>query len=133
MCSPADASLSPSRMTAHGSGPMRFATLSSYRTCTDYSLPVSRRTAKNSGQYPLVPASHDSVSRSRAQRQNHTVIPVARTCFNSLLASGKTEHRLPRPIMLDPLRSSHSLGSVFKFFLHYYFPFYALLYATMER
>ena len=48
---PADASLSPSRMTAHGSGPMRFATPSSYRTCTDYSLPVSRRTAKKSGHY----------------------------------------------------------------------------------
>ena len=52
MCSPADASLSPSRMTAHGSGPMRFATPSSYRTCTDHSLPVSRRTAKDSGHYP---------------------------------------------------------------------------------
>ena len=31
---------------------MWLATLSSYRTCTDYSLPVSRRTAKNSGHYP---------------------------------------------------------------------------------
>jgi hypothetical protein len=26
-------------------------TPSSYRTCTDYSLPVSRRTAKDSGHY----------------------------------------------------------------------------------
>lgn len=33
-----------SRMPAHGSGPMWIATPSSYRTCTDYSLPVSRRT-----------------------------------------------------------------------------------------
>ena len=37
--------------TAHGSGSMWIATPSSYRTCTDYSLPVSRRTAKNSGHY----------------------------------------------------------------------------------
>jgi hypothetical protein len=31
---------------------MWFATPSSHRTCTDYSLPVSRRTAKDSGRYP---------------------------------------------------------------------------------
>lgn len=50
--SPTDASLPPSRATAHGLGPMWIATPSSYQTCTDYSLPVSRRTAKLSGQYP---------------------------------------------------------------------------------
>jgi hypothetical protein len=38
---------------AHGSGPRWLATPSSYRTCTDYSLPVSRRTAKDSGHYPV--------------------------------------------------------------------------------
>ena len=39
--SPTDASLAPSRVPAHGSGPMRFATPSSWRTFTAYSLPVS--------------------------------------------------------------------------------------------
>src|SRR5262249_9798947 len=52
MCSSADASLSPSPATAHASWSMWIATPSSYRTCTDYSLPVSRRTAKDSGHYP---------------------------------------------------------------------------------
>ena len=51
MCSSTDASPPPSRATAHGSRPMWLATPSSYRTCTDYSLPVSRRTAKDSGRY----------------------------------------------------------------------------------
>src|SRR5262249_17693391 len=41
MHSPADASPTPSREPAHGSGPMRFATPSSWRTFTTYSLPVS--------------------------------------------------------------------------------------------
>jgi hypothetical protein len=36
---------------AHGSGPTWLAAPSWYRTCTDYSLPVSRRTAKDSGHY----------------------------------------------------------------------------------
>jgi hypothetical protein len=44
MLSPADASPTSSRMAAHGLGPMRVATPSSCRTCTNYSLPVSRRT-----------------------------------------------------------------------------------------
>jgi len=43
-CTPADASPTPSRMPAHGSGPMWFAIPSSWGTCTPYSLPVSRRT-----------------------------------------------------------------------------------------
>ena len=43
-CSPADASPLPSREAMHGSGPTRVATPSSYRTFTNYSLPVSRRT-----------------------------------------------------------------------------------------
>jgi hypothetical protein len=41
---PADASLSSSRVPTHGSRPRWFATPSSWRTCTPYSLPVSRRT-----------------------------------------------------------------------------------------
>jgi len=41
---PADASPAPSRMPAHGLGPMWFAIPSSRGTCTPYSLPVSRRT-----------------------------------------------------------------------------------------
>ena len=46
-----DASPPSLRTTAHGSGPMWLATPSPYRTCTDYSLPVSRRTAKDCGHY----------------------------------------------------------------------------------
>ncbi len=41
MRSPTDASTQPSRIASHGSGPMRFATPSSWRTFTTYSLPVS--------------------------------------------------------------------------------------------
>lgn len=44
MRTPADASPAPSRTQTHGSGPMRFATPSSYWTLTNYSLPVSQRT-----------------------------------------------------------------------------------------
>ncbi len=40
MHSPADASPTPSRMPAHGSGPMRIATPSPWGTFTSYSLPV---------------------------------------------------------------------------------------------
>src|SRR5205085_11126197 len=42
--SPADASPLASRPDTHGSGPTWIATPSSYRTLTDYSWPVSRRT-----------------------------------------------------------------------------------------
>ena len=54
VCSSTDASPPSSRATAHGSRPMWLATPSSYRTCTDYSLPVSRRTAKVSVRYPAL-------------------------------------------------------------------------------
>ena len=63
VCSPTDASPPPSRATAHGSGPMWFATPSSRRTCTDYSLPVSRRTAKDSGHYLQLSALRSRVCR----------------------------------------------------------------------
>ena len=43
MRSPTDASPTPSRTPAHGSGPMWIATPSSQWTFTTYSLPVSRR------------------------------------------------------------------------------------------
>src|ERR1700745_4179931 len=56
MRSLADASLPPSRTSTHGSGSMWIATPSSYRTCTDYSLPVSRRTAKDSVRHPHCPS-----------------------------------------------------------------------------
>src|SRR6516162_5194254 len=51
MHSPTDASPPSLRTASHGSGPTWIATPSSYRTCTDCSLPVSRRTAKDSGHY----------------------------------------------------------------------------------
>src|SRR5882757_7752475 len=44
MRSPVNASPTPSRTPAHDSGPMWFATPSSWGTRTPYSLPVSRRT-----------------------------------------------------------------------------------------
>ena len=40
MCSPADASPPPSRVPAHGLGPMQIATPSPWKTFTSYSLPV---------------------------------------------------------------------------------------------
>src|SRR5882672_12152357 len=42
--SPVNASTCASRRTPHDSGPVRFATPSLHWTCTNYSLPVSRRT-----------------------------------------------------------------------------------------
>src|ERR1700751_3400877 len=50
MRSPADASPAPSRAQTHGLGPMWIATPSSHRTCTDYSLPVSRRTIPSAAE-----------------------------------------------------------------------------------
>src|SRR3954465_11713055 len=40
MVSPTDASSTPSRVPTHGSGPVRIATPSPWRTFTSYSLPV---------------------------------------------------------------------------------------------
>jgi len=51
--SPTDASPTPSRLPAHGSGPMWLAIPSSQWTCTTSSLPVSRRTPK---QFPALGA-----------------------------------------------------------------------------
>jgi hypothetical protein len=51
--SPTDASPTPSRLPAHGSGPMWLAIPSSQWTCTISSLPVSRRTPK---QFPVLGA-----------------------------------------------------------------------------
>jgi hypothetical protein len=45
LCTP-DASPARSQVPAHGWGPMQFATPSSWRTFTTYSLPVSLRTPK---------------------------------------------------------------------------------------
>ncbi len=47
MRSPADASPAPSRVPAHGAGPMWFANPSSQWTFTTYSLPISRRTPQS--------------------------------------------------------------------------------------
>jgi len=59
-----------SQATAHGSRSMWIATPSSYRTCTDYSLPVSRRTAKHSVRHPRklarIAAAGDEGPASRA-------------------------------------------------------------------
>src|SRR5215813_8206240 len=56
MHSPADASPTPSREPAHGSGPMRFATPSSWRTFTTYSLPVSPAHTKQQPCYCSTPS-----------------------------------------------------------------------------
>src|SRR3954467_2307492 len=52
---PADASPLASRPDTHGSGPTWIATPSSYRTLTDYSWPVSRRTTKSRWSEPVSP------------------------------------------------------------------------------
>jgi hypothetical protein len=54
-------------------GPMWIATPSSYRTCTDYSLPVSRRTAKDSARY-----------------RNRSPSPVALGLFGRIVPSDAT-------------------------------------------
>src|SRR5215204_1228575 len=51
--SPADASPLASRPDTHGSGPTWIATPSSYRTLTDYSWPVSRRTTTSRRPEPI--------------------------------------------------------------------------------
>src|SRR5262249_51669 len=66
MHSPTDASPPSLRTATHGLGPIWIATPSSYRTCTDCSLPVSRRTAKSSGHY-LGPWRHADLTISISQ------------------------------------------------------------------
>jgi len=55
MRSPADASPVPSRTRTHGSGPVWVATPSLQRTCTSYSLPVSRRTVQKPAHKATLP------------------------------------------------------------------------------
>jgi len=63
MRSPADASPSPSRTLAHGSGPMRITTPSLRWTSTTYSLPVSRRTVTGIPYDALRPEQADGAPR----------------------------------------------------------------------
>jgi hypothetical protein len=83
MCSSADASLPPSQATAHGSRSMWIATPSSYRTCTDYSLPVSRRTAKDSVRHlegrarSIEAIDCQGVNNSRRTRQRVIRLPCS--------------------------------------------------------
>src|SRR5271167_2595928 len=79
MCSPTDASPPPSRTTAHGSGSMWIATPSSRRTCTDYSLPVSRRTAKDSGHYQRIARTTDDMRTSSISQVVRDVTLCVRT------------------------------------------------------
>ena len=74
--SPTDASPPSLRTTEHGSGPMWLATPSPYRTCTDYSLPVSRRTAKDCGHY---------LARRWRRRQLPVTSCTARNCRTILI------------------------------------------------
>src|SRR5262249_11215751 len=59
--------------TARGRcGSLLLHTPSSYRTCTDYSLPVSRRTAKDSGHYLVwLRALAVEAGRARSCRTHH--------------------------------------------------------------
>ena len=59
---------------------MWLATPSSYRTCTDYSLPVSRRTAKDSGHYHLLDHLVKDKDRQSLRRKtlSHYLIKIAR-------------------------------------------------------
>jgi hypothetical protein len=71
MRSPADASPLPLRTAPHGSGPTWIATPSSYRTCTDYSLPVSRRTAPVTKITQTALENPRPSQPQRRSRQNH--------------------------------------------------------------
>src|SRR5262245_52245619 len=96
MCSLTDASLPPSRTPAHGSGSMWIATPSSYRTCTDYSLPVSRRTAKYSGHSRPAPIRHGRLFYSKAKDCAFVYnVRSGATVYLSNLLSGlaRAEHR----------------------------------------
>src|SRR5271154_433981 len=78
MRSPADASPAPSRAQTHGLGPMWIATPSSHRTCTDYSLPVSRRTIPSAP-----PGSRRNVGERKGSPRLATPSrPAARTSFH---------------------------------------------------
>ena len=69
--SPADASPTSSRMPAHGSGPMWFATPSSQWTCTTYSLPVSRRTCVKTLRGITAPGILGSTVMRRAKKRKN--------------------------------------------------------------
>jgi hypothetical protein len=68
----------------HGSGPTRIATPSSYRTCTNYSLPVSRRTNCSPGVIASVPTWYQPIacwSRSQPQKlldrvTSESILPI---------------------------------------------------------
>jgi hypothetical protein len=87
MHSPADASRLPSRAETHGLGPMRVATPSSCRTCTDYSLPVSRRT-----NYPPPgdAGTSDSIIVSIGTTEGHMI--SARDRLEAILASAAARY-----------------------------------------
>jgi hypothetical protein len=87
---PTDASPPPLRTTTHGSGPMWIATPSSRRTCTDYSFPVSRRTAKDSVRYPKW---LDEFARKIAgNSKNAIVLEHARTAAQAEFDLARVRH-----------------------------------------
>src|SRR5271166_3299195 len=76
MCSPTDASTQPSRFASHGSGSMRFATPSSWRTFTPYSLPVSPAHQKFLSAHAAVYNTFN-VQRHLTSAQSHRVLRTA--------------------------------------------------------
>src|SRR5215207_6919089 len=96
--SPADASPLASRPDTHGSGPTWIATPSSYRTLTDYSWPVSRRTTKPHSKRPtkcVVPESRGALSRDEEDalwQAFYTAAPAQRREFEP---SSKRRKRRP--------------------------------------
>ena len=96
--SPADASLTSSRMPAHGLGPMRVATPSSQWTCTTYSSPVSRRTCVKTPD--LIPRRREvpgglgrSVSlRARIEAGSHCCRNARRTTSERTIRSVSSRH-----------------------------------------
>ena len=109
MRSPADASPQPSRTATHGAGPMLIANPSSYRTLTDYSLPVSRRTncsASVMGLWVSSPrvtvTSPKSCFCSWSARSCHTM-PSERTRSAHLKRVLRSEDRSRHYLRLDRL------------------------------
>ena len=100
--SPTDASPSPSPMPTHGSGPVWLAPPSPCRTLTDYSLLVSRRTAKNSGHLSTAPI----VLRRVSEMPGRSRCPLP----GEFEEGGGTTHRWTSQGAHSRNRSQHDLG-----------------------
>ena len=97
-CTPADASPTPSRMPAHGLGPMWFAIPSSQGTCTPYSLPVSRRTCVKTYLWSWLSDGSCELTESQMKRFVEGKIGRKACCFRSSSRTGSTEDNPVRAV-----------------------------------